>query len=151
MLKMKTLRNIIILAQFVLLAACTKQWFLEIERWDAAMGPVFCLNEGGECGKRGVQLHFISVTEAGSKGAIGRTVWQIQNVTDKDGQATLTTLAYGEVPAGWAEVTKAQRLLSDTYYSINEEYYFIRDASYRYSVLSRDEYFSRRQAESSQK
>jgi len=145
---MKTIRHTVILMLVTLLVACIKQWSLEIERWDAATGPVFCLGQAGQCGKQGVQIHFISVSEADSP---ERPVWQLQNVTDKDGQATLRSLVYGEVPKGWMEVTKPAELRPNVYYAINEEYYFMRDMNYKHEVLSRDEYFSRRRAASGPK
>jgi len=148
---MKTLRHFVALALAILLAGCIRQWSLEIERWDAAAGPIFCLGESGQCGKQGVQMHFISVSQESIDGSPGKIVWQLQNVTDKDGQATLRSLVYGVIPEGWAEVVKAEPLLPNVFYSINEEYYFKRDMNYKYSVLPRDVYFSQRRATSAPK
>jgi len=96
-------------------------------------------------------MQFISVSEVGSDESSGRAVWRIQHVMDNVGQATLTSLTYGEVPKGWSEVKKAEHLLPNVYYSINDEYYFVRDTNYKYSVLSREQYFSRRLAVSTQR
>jgi len=91
-------------------------------------------------------MPLITASEVTIEGTNGRIVWQIQHATDRSGPAALASLVYGEVPNGWVEVMKALKLRPCVYYSINEEYYFIRDDNYCYSVLPREEYFGRRRA-----
>jgi hypothetical protein len=141
-LEMRIFRLAAILCATVIIAACTQKWSVAVERWDASGGPTFCLSTGAQCDERGVQLHFISITEADARGNPAKMVWQIQNMTDKTGEATLKRLTYGQVPQGWKELNRAGDLLPNVYYSVNEEYYFIRDGGYKYSIVAREAYFS---------
>ncbi|MBB2488188.1 hypothetical protein H5407_23415 [Mitsuaria sp. WAJ17] len=125
----------------LLCVACTKQWMLEIVRWDSETGPVFCFANGNQCGDRGLQIHFITVSQVDAAGDQLRVMWQLQNIDDAKGQSTLTKLAYGVVPDGWVQLIGAKDLQANKYYSVNDSYYFTRDVAFGYKVFSRKEFF----------
>lgn len=139
--EIKAVRLVIVLWVVTALVGCIKQWYLGIEHWDTD-GLTFCLGKGSRCDAHGVQLRLVWISQVERDGLTKKTIWQIQNVADAQGEATLKKLKYGEVPPGWKEQIKAQNLLPNVYYTINDEYYFMRDTNFRHSMLTRDSFFS---------
>lgn len=52
----------------------------------------------------------------------------------------IKTLTYGVVPPGWLQRHPPEKMLDDVYYSVNEEFYFMRDLQGKFRVLSRKEF-----------
>lgn len=138
----KTMRNTALFLGIVLLLACTQKWQIAVVG-ENSLGPILCFARGSECTAEGIQLSTISVREVTPSGGVADTAWLLQGSSDVRDDFVVRRLDYGTPLKGWSELVPAKPIKVNVFYSLNGEYYFIRDEANRYRVYSRGEFFSK--------
>ena len=128
----------------MLLSACVKQWGLSIIGKND-IGPIICLSSSRTCDRLGTEIHSIYVSEVDKEGNDVMIVWAIQGWSSKQSDYIITKLEYGVVPQGWKASKAAQPVKTDYYYSVNGQFFFIRDNHGKYHIYTRKEFFEKLQ------
>lgn len=141
----KSLRLLLLTAFLIpvlLLSACIKQRGLSTVGV-GEVGPIFCFSSGAKCDEKGDEVHSIYVDEVDRKGNSVGMVWLLHGASDIQADYIIKRVEYGKVPHGWKEKEPSQPIKSNTYYSVNGEFFFMRDGKEQYHVETRKEFFDK--------
>lgn len=124
------------------LVACQKDWDLMIVG-DKVGNAVFCFSLLlGQCTDRGDQFNTgIRIDQVDPKGDKIQSMWSINCLPGNPDNCILKRLEYGLLPQGWEEQQPAEPLSNNTYYSVNDYYYFSRDDAGEYSVMKQGKFY----------
>ncbi len=126
------------------LVACQRHWdLIVVDVRDRQ--PVFCFSTLlGQCVNRGDRFIAIEIEEASKHGERLRIMWSIVcDPLNNVDNCVLKTLEYGILPRGWKERQPAKQLSSNTYYSVNDLYYFSRNDKGDYSVIEQGQFYKK--------
>ncbi len=124
------------------LSACERVWYLTIVSLTDNR-PEFCITRSKGCVGEGIQLRTIIVSQVDEDGKRLGDVWTIEERSASDQNDRIRSLVYGVAPKGWVEDAPAAPLRVNTYYSVNEQFYFILLGNGRSRVESLAEFSSR--------
>lgn len=136
------MRNTALFIALILLLACTQKWQITVVG-ENSLGPILCFAHGSECTTEGIQLSIISVREVTPSGGAADIAWLLEGSSDVRDDYVVRRLTYGTPLNGWTELVPAKPIKVNVFYSLNGEYYFIRDEGNRYRVYSREEFYSK--------
>lgn len=127
------------------LTACEKDWDLLVVD-DKEGKPVFCFSSFlGQCTGKGDRFVGMNIQEMGPNGERLQEMWSIVcDLSSNVDNCVLKRLEYGVLPHGWKQIVPAMPLSSNTYYLVNNYYYFYRNDEMEYSVLRRGEFHKKR-------
>lgn len=127
------------LVSMQLITACPRDLHVSVDVNDPSR-PVFCVSDGRNCSGKGIRLSefFVAaVDESGSyvrDGELIEPMWIIEPERD----IPLKEFVYGEVPAGWRELSASRPLVVGNWYTVGSHYFLLQkeNGKYRAEVLS---------------
>ena len=122
----------------VLLSGCEQVWYLTVAS-AANDRPEFCIARSKECTGEGVQLSSVVISEVDEKGEHLRRVWSIGR-SEVARDHVIKRLVYGVVPAGWTQDAPAIPLRRNSYYSVNDQFFFVLSGEAETRVYSLPEF-----------
>lgn len=137
------MRHLFLWLALLLLIACTRQWYLSVD--PSPEGAALCFSSRPNCSGEGIQFSVLEVAEVDQQGERQQVMWSIQGNSERQADYLVKRLVYGHTPPGWVEVEPAKELIPNATYSVLGEYFFTFDASKRYTVQSREQFYQQEQ------
>jgi hypothetical protein len=127
----------------LLLGACEREWYLAVVSV-ANDQPEFCITRSKECAGEGVQLSSVVISEVDEKGGYLGRVWSIQGRSEVTKDYVIKRLVYGVVPTRWIQDAPAVPLRRNSYYSVNDQFFFVLLGEHGARVYSLAEFSKRK-------